>query len=56
MDTDRIIVLVLKVVALAMGIASIVLGFFPKEVDNMTHITFLGIGLVAIAIASLLSS
>ena len=30
MDTDMIIVLVLKVVGLAMGIVSIVLGFFPK--------------------------
>ena len=49
-----IITLVLKVVAMAMGIVSIVLGFFPKEVDNKTQITFLGIGLAALALASLM--
>lgn len=54
MDADMIIVLVLKVVALAMGIVSIVLGFFPKEASEKTHITLLGIGLLALALASLL--
>ena len=49
-----IITLVLKVVAMAMGIVSVVLGFFPKETDNNTHITLLGIGLAALAIASLM--
>jgi uncharacterized membrane protein HdeD (DUF308 family) len=49
-----IITLVLKVLAMAMGIVSIVLGFFPKETDNKTHITLLGIGLAALALASLM--
>ena len=49
-----IIPLVLKVGAMAMGIVSIVLGFFPKETDNKTHITLLGIGLAALALASLM--
>ena len=49
-----IITIILKVVAMAMGIASVVLGFFPKETDNDTHITLLGIGLAALAIASLM--
>ena len=48
-----IVELVLKVVALAMGIASIVLGYFPKQAKTETHITLLGIGLVALAIAAL---
>lgn len=34
MDTNIIVEMVLKVEALAMGIASVVLGFFPKEADN----------------------
>ena len=54
MDVAEIIPLVLKVVAMAMGIASIVLGFFPKETGVRTHITLLGIGLAALAIASLM--
>jgi hypothetical protein len=49
-----IIALVLKVVGMAMGIGSVVLGFFPKETDTDTHVTLLGIGLVALAIASLM--
>ena len=49
-----IITLVLKVIALAMGIVSLVLGYFPKETDNKTHITLLGIGPAALAIASLM--
>jgi len=49
-----IITLVLKVVAMAMGIVSIVLGFFSKETDNKTQITILGIGLAALVIASLM--
>ena len=55
MDTNKIIVLVFKVVALAMGIVSIVLGFFPSETDMDTHITLLGIGLAALAVASLMN-
>ena len=53
MDTNMIIELVLKVVALAMGIVSIVLGYFPKETNTKTHITLLSIGLAALAIAAL---
>ena len=49
-----ILVLILKVVAMAMGIASIVLGFFKKEADTDTHITLLGIGLAALGLASLM--
>jgi hypothetical protein len=54
MKAAMIINLVLKVVALAMGIGSVVLGFFPKEVDLDTQITFLGIGLLALAVASIM--
>jgi hypothetical protein len=54
MDVTMIITLVLKVVAMAMGIVSIVLGFFPKESETETHITLLSIGLAALAIASLM--
>lgn len=48
-----IIQLVLKVIAMAMGIVSIVLGFFPKETNTKTHITLLGTGLTALAIVTL---
>jgi hypothetical protein len=54
MDVTSITVLVLKVVAMALGIASVVLGFFPKEAKTDTHITLLGIGLAALALASLM--
>ena len=54
MDANMIIILVFKVVALAMGVASVVLGFFPKEVNTKTQITILGIGLTALALANLL--
>ena len=53
MEANMIIQLVLKAIALAMGIASIVMGYFPKEADTKTHITLLGIGLTALAIAAL---
>jgi hypothetical protein len=43
----------LKAVALAMAIASIVMGFFPKETNDDTHIPLLSIGLAALAIAAL---
>jgi len=39
---------------MAMGIVSIVLGFFPNETKTKTHITMLSIGLAALAIASLM--
>ena len=49
-----IIPLVLKVVGLAMGIASVVLGIVAKDTDMDTHVTLLGIGLAALGIASLM--
>ena len=54
MDIQNIIALVLKVVGMAMAIASIVMGFFPKETTVDTHITMLSIGLAALAIAVLM--
>jgi uncharacterized membrane protein len=44
--------LILKVVAMAIGIVNVVLGFFPKETTVKTHITMLSIGLAALAIAA----
>jgi hypothetical protein len=49
----KTIKLILKAVALAMAIASIVTGFFPGETTVETHITLLSIGLTALAIAAL---
>ena len=54
MDANAVVILIFKVVALAMGIVSIVLGFFPKEADNKTQITLLGIGLTSLAVSTLL--
>ena len=54
MDTNKIIVLVLKAVALAMGVVSIVMGFIPDAADMDTHITLLSIGLAALALTSLM--
>jgi hypothetical protein len=51
-NTRNIINVVLKAVAVGMSVASIVMGFVA-ELDVDTHITFLGIGLAALAIASL---
>ena len=53
-NINNIIVLILKALALAMAIASIVMGFFPKETNVDTHITLLSIGLAALAIAAFL--
>ena len=53
MKTEKIIILVLKAVAVGMSIASIVMGFIPDTVDVDTQITLLGIGLAVLAIASL---
>lgn len=50
---QKIISLVLKAVAVAMPIASIVMGFFPDVADVDTHITLLGIGLFTLAVAAL---
>jgi uncharacterized membrane protein len=53
MEIKNIITLVLKVVAMAMAIVSIVMGFFPQETTIEVHITLLSIGLAALAIATL---
>ena len=53
MNSKRTIELILKVVALAMGVASIVLGFIPNASDVDTSITLLSIGLTALALAAL---
>lgn len=52
-NTQRLINLVLKAVALAMGVGSIVLGFFPDAADIDTQVTLLSIGLFALALAAL---
>jgi hypothetical protein len=52
-ETQRITGLVLKAVAVGMSIASIVMGFIPNAADIDTHITLLGIGLFALALAAL---
>jgi len=52
-NPKKIVNLILKAVAMAMAIASIVMGFFPGEATIETHITLLGIGLAALAIAAL---
>ena len=53
-ETQRITGLVLKAVALAMGVVSIVMGFIPDAADMDTHITLLSIGLAALALNSLM--
>ena len=53
-ETQRIIGLVLKAVALGMGVVSIVMGFIPGVADVDTHITLLSIGLAALAVAALM--
>ena len=52
-EIQRITGLVLKAVAVGMSIASIVMGFIPDVGDVDTHITLLGIGLAALAVAAL---
>lgn len=49
---QAIVPLVLKAVAVGMSVASIVLGIV-SEVDVSTHVTLLGIGLFALALAAL---
>jgi hypothetical protein len=51
----RIIGLVLKAVALGMGVVTVVLGFLPDAADVNTQITLLGIGLFALAVSALQS-
>jgi hypothetical protein len=52
-NSKNITTLVLKGVALAMGVVSIVLGFIPDAADAGTQITLLSIGLAALALAAL---
>ncbi|MGB2956412.1 MAG: hypothetical protein WBB64_10660 [Anaerolineales bacterium] len=53
-NPKNIINLIFKVVALGMGIASIVIGFFPAASSFDTHITLLSMGLTALAVSSLM--
>lgn len=53
MKTGAIIDLILKAVALAMGVASTVIGFIPSVVDTNTRVTLLSIGVVVLAVAAL---
>jgi hypothetical protein len=52
-NPKKIIPLVLKAVALGMGVVSIVLGFLSDAADVTTQITLLSIGLFALALAAL---
>jgi hypothetical protein len=52
-NTQRIISLVLKAVALAMAVVSIVLGFLPEAADISTQVTLLSIGLFTLSVAAL---
>ena len=52
-ESQNIVTLVLKAVAVGMPVASIVLGFIPSAGDVDTQITLLSIGLAALAIAAL---
>ncbi len=52
-NSQRIISLVLKAVAVGMSVASIVLLFLPDTADITTQITLLSIGLFALAVAAL---
>ena len=53
-ETQRIIGIVLKAVAVGMSVVCIVLGFIPDAADVDTYITLLSIGLAALAIAALM--
>jgi hypothetical protein len=52
-NNQRMISLILKAVALGMGVVSIVLGFLPDAADVDTQVTLLSIGLFALALAAL---
>jgi hypothetical protein len=52
-NPKKIISLILKAVALAMGVVSIVLEFLPDAADPTTQITLLSIGLFTLAVAAL---
>lgn len=53
-EIQRITGLVLKAVAVGMSVASIVIGLLPDASEVDTHITLLGVGLAALAIAALM--
>ena len=52
-NVSSIINLVLKAVALGMGVVSIVLGIIPEAANTGTQVTLLSIGLTALALAAL---
>ena len=52
-NTGKIVRLVLKAVALGMGVVSIILGIIPGAADAGTQVTLLSIGLFALALAAL---
>jgi putative Mn2+ efflux pump MntP len=52
-ESQNIVTLVLKAVAVGMSVVSIVLGFIPNAGDVDTQITLLSIGLATLAIAAL---
>ena len=52
-NAGGIVKLVLKAVALGMGVVSIILGIIPGAGDVGTQITLLSIGLFALALAAL---
>ena len=52
-NTQRIISLVLKAVALGMAVVSIILGFLPEAADIDTQVTLLSIGLFTLSVAAL---
>ena len=52
-QTQKIIGIVLKAVAVGLSVASIVMGFIPGVADVDTHITLLSIGLATLAVAAL---
>lgn len=53
-ESQKILGIVLKAVAIGMAITSIVLGFIPNAADIDTHVTLLSIGLAALAVAALM--
>ena len=52
-NTQKIVSLILKAVAVGMSVVSIVLLFLPDTADVTTQITLLSIGLFALAVAAL---
>jgi hypothetical protein len=53
-NTERIINLVLKAVALCMAVVSIVLGFLPEAADIGIQVTLLSVGLLALSLTALM--